>query len=163
MWYTYVFACKSSQNQERFHIVEGVAIMNKIIRSLLYVVIGLIAEICLISVLSPKNDSAKDGAMVLKNFESTMLTFLVIIVFTFLLPIVLSLLKDFKPVAFLLKTPIELCLIVLLGFKKNNTPMEYYTTLFISGLALFLSVASFGLSVATIKIKNIITDRISKK
>jgi hypothetical protein len=92
-----------------------------------------------------------------------MLTFLVIIVFTFLLPIVLSLLKDFKPVAFLLKTPIELVLIVLLGFKNNNTPMEYYTTLFISGLALFLSAASFGLSVATIKIKNIITDRISKK
>ncbi len=137
--------------------------MNKIIRSLLYVVIGLIAEICLISVLSPKNDSVKDGAMVLKNFESTMFTFLVIIVFTFLLPIVLSLIKNFKPVAFLLKAPIELVLILLLGFKNNNTPIEYYTTLFISALALFLSVASFGMSVATIKIKNIITDRISKK
>ena len=129
--------------------------MKNIIRSLLYVSVGLIFEGFVLFICCSVNEPTNDGTTALQNLGSSMWVLIFVLVFTVLEPIILSFIKDFKPLSFILIIPIECCLLffITIGSVGSDSAMEYLSRIFLVVSSALLFVISFIISFITVKVK----------
>lgn len=131
--------------------------MNSWVKSLFVSLCGLVVEnIVLIYINYSNNDTLQgDGwAIAMNNFQSLGMSLLFVFLFVCVFPIVVSFIKDFKPIAFI----IVLAVLLSIGLSTILIGTIKYNDLLIIGFSILiragLFLVSFGISLLTTKIKS---------